>query len=62
MQTKQQVEAALEAQKCYGYSLCSDGWTDVKSHPWTSMMVMSAHGQFFLGSVDASDDVKSEEY
>jgi hypothetical protein len=60
-QTKQEVEAALEAQKCYGYSICSDGWTDVKSHTLINMMVMTAHGQFFLGSVDASDDVKSGE-
>jgi Protein of unknown function (DUF 659) len=60
--TQKQVDDALNKHRKYGFSLCSDGWSDVHSHPLLNFVIMSAGGQFFLGSVDASGVTKSGDY
>lgn len=60
--TKKQVEAAINQQRKYGFSLCSDGWSDVHSHPLINFVLMMAGGQYFLGAVDASGVTKNGEY
>ncbi|KAG6388825.1 hypothetical protein SASPL_150261 [Salvia splendens] len=46
-----------EAWKEYGCSIMSDGWTDTRHHHLISFLANSPAGTFFLGSVDASNEV-----
>lgn len=52
-ETKESVDEAISKHRKFGFSLCSDGWSDVNSHPIVNVCVMTANGQFFLGSEDA---------
>jgi Protein of unknown function (DUF 659) len=61
-ETKSQVQAAIEKHRKYGFSLCSDGWSDVNSHPLINVVLMIPCGQYFLGSVDASGVTKNGDY
>jgi hypothetical protein len=51
-------DAMLEV-KVFGCSLCSDGWTDMNSHPLINVVAMTAHGHFFQCAHDCSKKVKS---
>jgi hypothetical protein len=57
-----EVDATLQKVWKFGFSICFDGWSDVHSHPLVNAMVMTAQGQFSLGSEDASNVQKSGEY
>lgn len=61
-ETKSQVQAEIEKHRKYGFSLCSDGSSDVNSHPIINIVLMISRGQYFLGSVDASGVTKNGDY
>ncbi|XP_066374973.1 uncharacterized protein [Miscanthus floridulus] len=48
-----------QAWKQYGYTLMSDGWTDMRGRHLINFLVNSPEGMYFLESVDASSQVHS---
>lgn len=64
---KASVQPLLNSAACTdgvptGFSLCSNGWTDVSKHPLINILVTAAAGTVFLRAYNATGEHKTAEY
>ena len=56
------LQPIKESWRKKGVSICSDGWSDVQRKPLINIMAASSEGIIFLTAIDASGEIKSQDY